>query len=56
MPSDTMTIDVQGEPVMYEDRHGDKQRMYGAWEQGWPCRVVLDDNFIGRVTNPHSVV
>ncbi len=25
------------------------------WE-GWPCRIIGDDNFLGRITNPQSVV
>lgn len=25
------------------------------WD-GWPCRVMSDDNFIGRITKPHSIV
>jgi hypothetical protein len=25
------------------------------WE-GWPCRIIGDDNFLGRLVKPHSVV
>lgn len=25
------------------------------WE-GWPCRIIGDDNFLGRITKPHTVV
>lgn len=25
------------------------------WD-GWPCRIISDDNFIGRITVPHSIV
>lgn len=43
------------EIVQEEDRHGELQKAYG-WDSGWPCRVVPDTAFLGRVTNPHSVV
>lgn len=43
------------EIVMYEDRHGEPHQAYG-WEIGWPCRVINDEGFIGRVKNPHSVI
>lgn len=43
------------EVVKYEDRHGERHNAYD-WESGWPCRVINDENFMGRVLNPHSVV
>lgn len=37
-------LDFQGEPVdLFE------------WD-GWPCRVIPDDQFYGRLTNPQAVV
>jgi len=43
------------ETVMYEDRHGEEHKAY-AWDAGWPCRIIRDDNFMARVLNPHSTV
>lgn len=43
------------ETVMGEDRRGDPQKVYD-WNSGWPCRIIMDDAFIGIVTNPHNIV
>ena len=40
--------------VKYEDRHGEKHDMYPG--DGWPVRVMRDDDFIGRVGKPATVV
>jgi hypothetical protein len=50
-------LQMQGEGaerVTYQDRHGDDQKSYPF--DGWPCRVLQDDSFIGRVAKPHQVV
>lgn len=52
---DTQSIAGEGAvQVRYEDRHGEKHDAYGF--QGWPCRVLSDEDFIGRTATPHSVV
>jgi hypothetical protein len=43
------------ETIFAENRRGDPEKVY-HWEAGWPCRIIMDDSFIGRVTNPHNVV
>ena len=43
------------ETFMAEDRRGDPTKLY-HWDAGWPCRIIMDDSFIGRVTNPHNVI
>lgn len=40
--------------VQYEDRHGEKHPLYPS--DGWPVRIVLDDDFLGRVGRPTAVV
>jgi len=35
--------------------HRDEEMDVYEWD-GWPCRIVPDDNFIGRLTNPTGVV
>lgn len=42
------------ERVTYEDRRGEVQKSYPF--DGWPCRVLSDETFIGRVAKPHQVV
>ena len=54
-----------GEPISYygpnaeevktENRRGEMEKLY-CWDGGWPCRIIDDSNFVGRVTEPHSVV
>jgi hypothetical protein len=36
------------------DQTGEPMDLF-EWE-GWPCRVILDDNFIGRLAKPHVLV
>jgi hypothetical protein len=40
--------------VKYQDRRFEEQNSYPF--DGWPCRVLHDDSFIGRVAKPHQVV
>ena len=40
--------------VKAEDRRGEVMDVYD-WD-GWPCRVLPDDQFIGRLQKPTSVV
>lgn len=40
--------------LQHEDRRGEKQNSYPF--DGWPCRVLSDESFIGRVAKPHQVV
>lgn len=42
------------ERITHEDRRGEKQNSYPF--DGWPCRVLADESFIGRVAKPHQVV
>ena len=42
------------ERLKYEDRRGELQNSYPF--DGWPCRVLSDEAFIGRVAKPHQVV
>ena len=36
------------------DRRGEPFDIF-EWD-GWPCRIIPDDQFFGRITKPHSVV
>ena len=50
-----MQISGEGaERVEYEDRRDERQKSYPF--DGWPCRVISDESFIGRVDKPHQVV
>ena len=42
------------ERVVHADRRGEQQNSYPF--DGWPCRVLEDSSFIGRVAKPHQVV
>lgn len=42
------------ERVRASDFRGDPVDIYD-WD-GWPCRIVPDTDFIGRITKPHSIV
>ena len=48
------SLSNDGERITYEDRHGDKHNLYPS--EGWPVRIVLDDQFLGRLVKPHTVV
>lgn len=39
---------------MVKDRRGDLVPIYD-WD-GWPCRLIPDDQFLGRIAKPHSVI
>jgi hypothetical protein len=43
-----------GERVTEKDRRDEDVNLYPI--AGWACRVVPDEQFIGRVLNPHNVV
>jgi hypothetical protein len=54
---DGTPISMQGEGaarVKVPDRRGDPMDVYD-WD-GWPCRIVKDDDIIGRAARPHSIV
>jgi hypothetical protein len=36
------------------DHRGEVMDMF-QWD-GWPCRIIPDDQFLGRLTKPHSVI
>jgi hypothetical protein len=40
--------------ITYKDRRDETQNSYPF--DGWPCRVLSDESFIGRVAKPHQVV
>lgn len=40
--------------ITEKDRRDDDVPQYPM--AGWACRVIADDQFIGRVKNPHNVV
>jgi hypothetical protein len=42
--------------VTHEDRRGDGQPSYEAFQNGWPCRVLMDTDIIGLISKPHQVV
>jgi hypothetical protein len=42
------------EKVMTEDRRGEMVPVFD-WD-GWPCRIIPDDQFLGRIARPHSVI
>jgi hypothetical protein len=42
------------ERIMGVDRRGDMIPIYD-WD-GWPCRIIPDEQFLGRLTKPHSIV
>lgn len=37
-----------------KDHHGHEMDIY-EWD-GWPCRIIGDDCFLGRITKPHGVI
>lgn len=37
-----------------KDHRGQPMDIF-EWD-GWPCRIIGDDNFLGRLTQPHNVV
>ena len=37
-----------------KDHRGEEMDIF-EWD-GWPCRIIGDENFLGRVVMPHSVV
>jgi hypothetical protein len=41
--------------LTFVDDEGRMQDRF-EWAAGWPCRVVEDDCFMGRMTTPHSAV
>lgn len=50
-------VHIAGEGAMrvtYMDRRQEIQNAYPF--EGWPCRVLHDESFIGRVAKPHQVV
>lgn len=49
-----MVMGEGGKRIQGEDRRGEKYDLFD-WN-GWPCRIVGDDNFLGRLLNPTSVV
>lgn len=52
-----LSINIKGEGgtrVTAEDRRGEQEKLYPM--DGWACRIVPDDLFIGRVLKPHTVV
>lgn len=36
------------------DRRGEPLDIF-EWD-GWPCRIMSDDNFLGRIAKPHQIV
>lgn len=40
--------------AMYRDKLNREHEAYPF--EGWPCRVISDESFIGRVAKPHQVV
>lgn len=36
------------------DRRGEPMDIF-EWD-GWPCRIMSDDNFLGRIAKPHQLV
>lgn len=56
-PQDGVLVQLMGdgaEKCRGEDRKGEKYDLY-PWD-GWPCRIVTDESFIGRMNKPHTVV
>lgn len=56
-PSSGMQIQLCGEGASRPqgvDNTGEAMDLF-EWD-GWPCRIVLDDVFVGRIAKPHSVV
>jgi hypothetical protein len=56
--TDGHPVNIAGEgaeTIMYRDRHDEEHKAYD-WDSGWPCRIINDENFIGRVLNPHIAV
>lgn len=50
-------LHMQGEGavrIMHDDRRAEAQKSYPF--DGWPCRVLSDESFIGRVAKPHQIV
>lgn len=52
-----MSLNITGKGavrITEKDRRDDDVPQYPM--AGWACRVIADDQFIGRVKNPHNVV
>lgn len=56
-PSAGTQLNVMGEGASRPQGVDHRDQPFDLFEwDGWPCRIVGDDNFLARISKPHSVV